>query len=93
MPDLLDTFSPELERLRHLLTLSGLTVLQPQDLAPLSGGQRFEQELLRLVNRYRLDTADAAILLDAQRAGITSIATLDADLRRAQLDSDVYSWL
>ncbi|MBA2276159.1 MAG: PIN domain-containing protein [Chloroflexia bacterium] len=93
MPGLLDTFSPELERLRHVLALTGLKMLQPHDLAPLPSGHRFERELLRMVSHYRLDTNDAAILLDAQRAGVMSIATLDADLRRAQLDFDVYTWL
>ena len=75
------------------MRLSNYSSSKPDDLASLPGGTLWETELLRLVGRYHLDTADAAILLDAQRAGITSIATLDADLRRAQLDFDVYTWL
>jgi predicted nucleic acid-binding protein len=44
------------------------------------------------MGRFQLDTSDAALLLEAQRAGIPSIATLDADFRRAQSDFDIYTW-
>jgi predicted nucleic acid-binding protein len=91
-PELLDLFRPQLERLQHLLSAGDMQLLQPNDLAPLPEGTRWETELLRLIGHYRLDTSDAAILFDTQRAGITSITTLDADLRRAQRDFDVYTW-
>jgi hypothetical protein len=32
-------------------------------------------------------------LLEAARAGVTDIATLDADLRRAQTHFAIYTWL
>ena len=84
---------PPLEQLRLLIDAERLQFLQPVDLFDFPDDSLWETELLRLVGRYHLDTNDAAILLDAQRAGITAIATLDADLRRAQLDFDVYTWL
>ncbi|MGH2562620.1 MAG: hypothetical protein ACRDJH_26475 [Thermomicrobiales bacterium] len=92
-PDLIGQLRPELERLPSLLRANGLAILQPLDLAPLPLGRFWEGELTRLVVRYHLDTNDTAILLEAQRAGITSIATLDADLRRSARDFDVYTWL
>jgi predicted nucleic acid-binding protein len=92
-PELLDDLLPQLEQPRLLIEAEQVQFLQPDDVAPLPDGTLWETELLHLVGRYHLDTADAAILLDAQRAGITSIAKLDADLRRAQLDFDVYTWL
>lgn len=91
--DVLDVILPDLEQLQQSLRKNHLAILQPDDLTPLPARRRWEDELLRLIGRYRLDTNDAAMLLDAQRAGITSIATLDGDLRRAQLDFDVYTWL
>ncbi len=91
-PDLINQLRPELERLPPLLRANGLAVLQPLDLDPLPLGRLWEEELMRLIVRYQLDTSDAAILLEAQRAGVSAIATLDADLRRAARDFDVYSW-
>lgn len=93
IPELLDGFLSDLKRLKRLIEAEQLQFLQPEDLAALPDDTLWETELLRLVGRYQLDTNDAAILLDAQRAGITAIATLDADLRRAQRDFDVYTWL
>jgi predicted nucleic acid-binding protein len=92
-PDLIDEFLPALQRFFPLFRFNSLTAIQPEELAPLPPNFRYEEELLRLVGRYQLDTNDAAILLEAQRAGITSIATLDADMLRAQADFDVYTWL
>lgn len=90
--DILHGFGEWLERWRRTLTTHNLLFLQPGDLAPLPFGRSIEQELIRLVVRYGLDTNDAAILLEAQRAGVFSVASLDTDLRRAQADFDVYTW-
>ncbi|MGH2533201.1 MAG: hypothetical protein ACRDJW_12955 [Thermomicrobiales bacterium] len=92
-PDLIDQFLPTLEGLLPLLEINRLTVMQPWEVAASSMGLRYEHDLLRLVGRFRVNTNDAAILMQARQAGITSIATLDADLRRAAGDFDVYTWL
>lgn len=91
--DLLKQFVEELERARRWMRTNGLLVIQPNDLAPIASGRTLDEELLGAVERYELDTSDAAILVEARRAGVTSIASADPDLRRAQLDFDVYTWL
>lgn len=42
---------------------------------------------------YALDSSDAAILVEARRAGVADVATLDADLRRAAADFTIHTWL
>jgi predicted nucleic acid-binding protein len=91
-PELVSQFLPDLERLLVLLDINGLVALQPASLLPLTPEQRYEEELVECMGRFQLDTSDAALLLEAQRAGIPSIATLDADFRRAQSDFDIYTW-
>jgi predicted nucleic acid-binding protein len=92
-PSFLQTSLPRLQRLRQLLTANGILVLAPEDLGPVGSGREHDDELVRLVARHGLDSGDASILLEAQRAGVTDIVTLDADLRRAQADFTVYTRL
>lgn len=91
-PDLIPQFRLALTGLWPFLAHYNLAVLQPTDLGPLAPGQLLEDALLDAVIRYQLDTNDAAILLETHRAGIAGIATLDADLRHAARDFDVYTW-
>lgn len=90
---LIRTYVRDIENLRQSLEANDIFVLQPDDLSPLADGRRFEDELIRLVRRYELDSSDAAILLEAHRAGIDSVATQDVDMQRARRDFDVYTWL
>ena len=60
---------------------------------PLPAGVSYDRELIHLVGRYGLDTSDAAILLEARRAGVIDLVTLDLDWRRAHVDFDVHTWL
>ena len=92
-PDLIKRFAADLHRVRRLMTGSRLLFLQPEDLGDLPSGRTLDDEMIRVMARYELDTSDAAILIEAQRAGVTSIVTADSDLRRAQLDFDIYTWL
>jgi predicted nucleic acid-binding protein len=92
-PRLVRTYAADIERLRLVLVANDVEVLQPQDLGLIASGRRFEEELIRLVRRYRLDSADVAILLEARRAGITSVFSEDPDWRRAARDFEVYTWL
>lgn len=91
--DLLRPFVTDFDRVRLRMIASGLVFLQPGDLGPIPSGRSLDEEMLDLMARYHLDTGDAAILLEARRAGLTAIVTADADLRRAQADFDVYTWL
>ena len=92
-PDLLRGYRPGLRRLLRLMRLAELVVLQPGDLAPLPLDHRLETDLIDAVDRYFLDTRDAAILIELQRAGVHAIVTEDPDLRRAATDFDIYTWL
>ena len=91
--DLVQRIAPDLDRIRRLLAVNDLLVLQPDDLGEIPSGRALDDELVRTMERYELDSSDAAILIEAQRAGISGIATADADLLRARLDFDVYTWL
>ena len=91
--DLIVPIVADLDQTRRLMLGNRLLVLQPEDLGPIPSGRPLEDELVRTMERYELDSSDAAILIEARRAGITDIATADPDLRRAGLDFDVYTWL
>lgn len=82
----------DLVALCRQLTRAGLLFLQPDDLAPIPSGSGLEQEILRLMTRYGVDSNDAAILEEAQRAGVLAVASLDRDIQRAQADFDVFTW-
>ena len=92
-PGLARSYAASIEALRLALAAADILVLQANDLGPIASGRRFEQELIRLVRRYRLDSADVAILLEARRAGITTVVSEDPDWRRVASDFDVYTWL
>lgn len=91
--DLIAPIVADLDRARRLMLGNRLVVLQPDELGPIPSGRTLDDELIRTMARYELDSNDAAILIDARRAGIPAIASSDADFRRAQLDFDVYTWL
>ena len=91
--DLLKQLVPDLHSIRQLMAANDLLCLQPDDLGPIPSGRTLDEEVVWAMERYELDSNDAAILVEAQRAGISSIVTADADLRRAWLDFDVYTWL
>lgn len=91
--DLIRQFAPGLDRVRHLMLGNRLLVLQPDHLGDIPSGRALDDELVRTMERYGLDSNDAAILIEARRAGVSAIASSDPDLRRARLDFDVYTWL
>ncbi len=91
--DLLAEFIPGLDQTRQLMSVNHLFVLQPSDLEDIPSGRALDDELVRTMARYELDSSDAAILLEARRAGVTAVASSDADFQRARLDFDVYTWL
>lgn len=89
---ILRAFEANLEDLRRRLVAANLWLLAPDRLGPIPSGLPYDEELVRLIGRYGLDTSDTAILLEARRAGVSAIVTLDRDLRRAAIDFDVYTW-
>jgi predicted nucleic acid-binding protein len=71
---------------------NGLLVLQPIEVSRIVSGRSLEEELLWAMGRYELDSSDAAIVIETQRAGVRSLVTADRDLWRAHLDLDIYTW-
>ena len=90
---ILQAFQGDLQRLRSLLVASGLLFLEQSGLGPIPSGREYDEELVHLVGTYGLDSNDAAILMEARRSGVTAIVSLDADMRRARADFDIYTWL
>ncbi|CAA9584338.1 MAG: hypothetical protein AVDCRST_MAG59-5264 [uncultured Thermomicrobiales bacterium] len=82
----------DLDAIRALGDGNGIVFLQPDDLDPIPSGRLLDDEVVRTMERYELDSGDAAILVESRRAGINAIATADADLHRAQLDFDGSTW-
>lgn len=91
--DLVKRFVPTMNEAIVAIRASQFVLLQPDDLGPIPSGQPLEDELIGTMERYELDSADAAILVAARRAGIDAIVTADRDLQRARLDFDVFTWL
>jgi predicted nucleic acid-binding protein len=90
---ILQRSGPYLEQLRQLLVANNLLFVGPEDLGAIPSGKPFDEEIVSMAGQYGLDTSDAAILLDARRLGILDIVTLDADLRRAQADFNIFAWI
>lgn len=89
-PALLETCLPDLTRFRELLAAIPLTPVQPEDLAtPVSVGP-LEERMRHLITVYHLLAQDALILAEAERLGVSAIATLDRDWRRVTV-FDVYT--
>ncbi len=91
-PSLFRQIMPDLERTRRLMADNGLLVLQPIEVSRIVSGRSLEEELLWAMGRYELDSSDAAIVIETQRAGVRSLVTADRDLWRAHLDLDIYTW-
>ena len=92
-PSILPRYTTVLDQLRRRLVSQNVVVAGPDRLGPIPSGLAYDQEIVLLVGRYGLDTSDAAILLEAQRLGISALVTLDPDMQQAQVDFDVYTWL
>lgn len=92
-PSILRGYATELERLRLELTANNVVIVGHDGSDPIPSGLSYDQDLVRLVGRYGLDTSDATIPLEAQRMGLSAIVTFDRDLRRAAADFDIYTWL
>jgi predicted nucleic acid-binding protein len=92
-PNLMKRFAADLDRIRQFMAASNLLFLQPDDLGEIPSGRSLEEEIIQTMGQFELDSSDTAILVEARRAGITTIATADPDLRRAHADFDVYTWL
>lgn len=91
-PELMRGIIPDLLVAQRSLQADGTWVLRPDDLDAIRVPDGHDMAVIRLMERYELDSADAATLLEAQRAGINAVASLDGDWVRASADFDVHTW-
>jgi predicted nucleic acid-binding protein len=92
-PSILIGMRSQFARLLPLLIANGIQFLDLNELNPIPSGNRSDQELIEIMCRYGLDSTDAMILSEAGRVPVLEIATLDADMLRAQADFTIYTWL
>ena len=85
--------SHKFERFCAALQAGNMLFLEPADLEGSARGDRYTEALGLEMRRQRLDSADAAILVEARRAGIDAIVTFDKDLQRSSMDFHVFTWL
>ncbi|MEA3397067.1 MAG: PIN domain-containing protein, partial [Chloroflexota bacterium] len=67
-----------------------LTPAQPGDLTALPSKSSLEERIRHFITTYYLLPQDALILAEAERLGVTAIATLDSDWRRVA-EFDIYT--
>lgn len=84
---------PDLARLSRLLAANRLFLFDSDRFLPIASGRTHDEELIHVMCEYGLDSGDAQFLIEAQRAPVLDIATLDADLLRAPRDFTIYTWL
>lgn len=89
-PEWLRVAFPELVEFRRILAAIPLTPVQPEDLAAPGGRIPLEDRLHYFITAYLLLPQDALILAEAERLGVTAVATLDRDWWRVA-EFDVYT--
>lgn len=81
-PELLRAAFPEMVEFRRILDAIPLTPVQPEDLVTAATSVPLEERLHYFITTYSLLPQDALILAEAERLGVTAVATLDQDWRR-----------
>lgn len=89
-PELLRAAFPEMVEFRRILAAIPLTPVQPEDLVDATRSVPLEDRLHYFITTYSLLPQDALILAEAERLGVTAVATLDQDWRRVA-EFDVYT--
>ena len=88
-PDLLAAGFADMARFDEILAAIPLTPAQPDDLAALPGTHSLEERIRYFITTYYLLPQDALILAEAERLGVTAVATLDSDWHRVT-EFDIY---
>jgi predicted nucleic acid-binding protein len=89
-PTILRRSYSEFETIRRGLIASRCAVVAPDEIPSSPSVLGYDEELIANICRYRLDSSDASILLEATRLGIPDIVTLDKDLLRAGRFHDLH---
>jgi len=91
-PELLQVGFPELAEFVGILAAIPLTLVQPEDRANAVGVAPLEERLRYFITAYYLlpHASRALILAEAERLGVTAVATLDSDWHRVT-EFDIYT--
>lgn len=89
-PELLAAGFPDLTGFDEVLAAIPVTMVQPQDLSTKHEQQTLEARMRYFITTYYLLPQDALILAEAERLGVTAVATLDSDWRRVT-EFDIYT--
>ena len=89
-PHLLAAGFADMASFDEILAAIPLTLAQPEDLASSPGTHSLEKRIRHFVTTCYLLPQDAVILAEAERLGVTSVATLDSDWRRVT-EFDIYT--
>lgn len=89
-PAMLKTGLVEIERFDTLLATYPITLAQPHDLVHGPPTSALDERLRHFITTYHLLPQDALILAEAERLGVSAVATLDSDWRRVA-EFDIYT--
>ena len=90
IPAILKTGLAEITRFDILLETFPITLAQPHDMAHGTPSNRLDERLRYFITSYDLLPQDALILAEAERLGVSAVATLDSDWRRVA-EFDIYT--
>jgi predicted nucleic acid-binding protein len=89
-PDLLTAGFADMADFDDILAAIPLTPAQPEDLKTARMGYPLEERIRYFISSYYLLPQDALILAEAERLGVTAVATLDHDWHRVK-EFDIYT--
>lgn len=89
-PDLLTAGFADMADFDDILAAIPLTPAQPEDLKASANTYPLEERIRHFITAYYLLPQDALILAEAERLGVTAVATLDRDWHRVK-EFDVYT--
>ena len=89
-PELLAIGFPDLTNFDEILAAIPVTMAQPRDLDTEYASRSLEARMRHFITTYYLLPQDALILAEAERLGVSAVATLDSDWRRVT-EFDIYT--
>lgn len=89
-PELLAAGFSDLDDFDKILAAIPVTPAQPKDLDMGRASQAIEARMRHFITAYHLLPQDALILAEAERLGVSAVATLDSDWRRVA-EFDIYT--
>lgn len=87
---MLKTGLAEITRFDTLLATFPMTLAQPHHSVHSASSSKLDERLRYFITSYDLLPQDALILAEAERLGVSAVATLDSDWRRVA-EFDIYT--